>query len=280
MAQELPEHNSDHPQLPSSQEGLHDTVDPQYFPYFPPPVSAVLDDLPFRRKTKSHARKQNPGHVPRPRNAFILFRCNFVKQRVPDDVVSDHRDISRLAGCMWRTMSDEQKRPWFEKAEIEKQYHLQMHPTYRFAPERGSQPKRLYQRKKPPVSEEILLLDPRSVVESRAVSPPRRSSAQGSSPHTLNVRLRPSPQEATAVLKHRHIDEELRHSKSLNEINGSRFVLTHEEPPPSSPGQFHGGFVQLPPGQEGLPNLEGLPMDSNSYNHGAYWLAGTSGVSS
>ncbi|CAA7266677.1 unnamed protein product [Cyclocybe aegerita] len=84
---------------------------------------------------KSHARKQPPGHIPRPRNAFILFRCDFVRQKkIPESVENDHRNISRIVGKIWREMSEEDKEPWVTMADEEKRRHLRTHPGYRFTP--------------------------------------------------------------------------------------------------------------------------------------------------
>ncbi|KAG5643242.1 hypothetical protein DXG03_001292 [Asterophora parasitica] len=87
---------------------------------------------------KSHARKQPEGHVPRPRNAFILFRCDFVRQKkVPEDVENDHRNISRIAGSVWRLMSNADKAPWVDMADQEKKRHLKAYPGYRYTPAPG-----------------------------------------------------------------------------------------------------------------------------------------------
>jgi len=84
---------------------------------------------------KSHARKQPEGHIPRPRNAFILFRCDFVRQKkIPESVENDHRNISRIVGRIWREMSKDEKSPWIKMAEQEKHNHQQANPTYRFNP--------------------------------------------------------------------------------------------------------------------------------------------------
>jgi len=90
---------------------------------------------PLGQTKKSHSRKQPPGHVPRPRNAFIIFRCDFVHQKkLPESVEHDHRNISRIVGKIWREMSDAEKAPWFVKAEREKQEHIVMFPGYRYIP--------------------------------------------------------------------------------------------------------------------------------------------------
>ncbi|KAG5636438.1 hypothetical protein H0H81_008083 [Sphagnurus paluster] len=103
---------------------------------------------------KSHARKQPAGHVPRPRNAFILFRCDFVRQgKVPRDVEKDHRNISRIAGSVWREMTDEDKAPWVEMAEQEKDRHSKTYPGYRYTPGIGA-PSVMKRRKREDVEEE------------------------------------------------------------------------------------------------------------------------------
>ncbi|KAJ7595341.1 hypothetical protein C8J56DRAFT_1042445 [Mycena floridula] len=84
---------------------------------------------------KSHARKQPLGHVPRPRNAFIIFRSLLVHQnKVPSSVQNDHCSISRLAGVLWRQLTDEQRLPWMELAEKEKEQHAMTYPNYRYIP--------------------------------------------------------------------------------------------------------------------------------------------------
>ncbi len=84
---------------------------------------------------KSHARKQPEGHIPRPRNAFILFRCHFVAQKkIPASVEPDHRNISRIVGRIWKAMSDEDRRPWVEEAKRERETHKRLYPQYRYSP--------------------------------------------------------------------------------------------------------------------------------------------------
>ncbi|KAI9609583.1 hypothetical protein H4Q26_007543 [Puccinia striiformis f. sp. tritici PST-130] len=64
----------------------------------------------------SHARKTPPGHVKRPRNAFILFRSHACSSNlIPPTVEKDHRQISRIA-------------------EEEKDLHRKLHPDYRYKP--------------------------------------------------------------------------------------------------------------------------------------------------
>jgi len=81
---------------------------------------------------KSHARKQPPGHIPRPRNPFILFRCAVLLQEAfPSHLIrggkKDHKSISRYVGELWNALSDAQRRPWGELAELEKTRHAQLY---------------------------------------------------------------------------------------------------------------------------------------------------------
>ncbi|KAH9475097.1 HMG-box protein STE11 [Psilocybe cubensis] len=129
---------------------------------FKPASDFVLPDptYPTRpdAKKKSHARKRPPGHIPRPRNAFILFRCDFVRQkRIPESVENDHRNISRIIGRIWNQMSEEQQKPWQKMAAQEKINHHKIYPDYRFTsgstkknPKRGGDSPRKGKRKAPP----------------------------------------------------------------------------------------------------------------------------------
>ncbi|KAH9933002.1 uncharacterized protein B0H18DRAFT_1115639 [Fomitopsis serialis] len=67
-------------------------------------------DVPPRKVT--HSRKKPEDHVPRPPNAFILFRSSFVK--------SDHVSAS--------------KQIWFDKAKALLEAHKQKYPGYSFRP--------------------------------------------------------------------------------------------------------------------------------------------------
>ena len=94
-----------------------------------------VQPAPELQVKKSHARKQPQGHIPRPRNAFILFRCDFVAQKkIPASVEPDHRNISRIVGRIWKAMSDEDRRPWVEEAKREREKHKRLYPLYRYSP--------------------------------------------------------------------------------------------------------------------------------------------------
>ncbi|WAR57841.1 hypothetical protein PtB15_5B71 [Puccinia triticina] len=83
----------------------------------------------------SHARKTPPGHVKRPRNAFILFRSYACSSNlIPPTVEKDHRQISRIVSHMWKSLPADERLKWERQAEEEKDLHRKLHPDYRYKP--------------------------------------------------------------------------------------------------------------------------------------------------
>lgn len=116
----------------------NDTAEPRlYASMLNHPISSLIASasLPSSEKTtskrKSHGRKRPPGHISRPPNAFILFRCDFVRAKsIPEDVEHDHRNISRIAGKVWQDMSMKDKQPWVCRAERIRRQHKLDHPAF------------------------------------------------------------------------------------------------------------------------------------------------------
>jgi hypothetical protein len=59
------------------------------------------EDIPRISATKpSHAKKREVGHIPRPPNAFILFRSSFIKsESVPGNIEGNHSTLSKIIGA-------------------------------------------------------------------------------------------------------------------------------------------------------------------------------------
>ncbi|KAJ7736719.1 high mobility group box domain-containing protein, partial [Mycena maculata] len=70
--------------------------------------------------------------IPRPRNAFILFRCDYGRQNQRTVKDRDQNDVSRMVGNIWRNMTEDQKAPWVVMAEAEKQKHAVTYPSYKY----------------------------------------------------------------------------------------------------------------------------------------------------
>jgi HMG (high mobility group) box len=67
------------------------------------------------------------------RNPFILFRTAFVRSgHVPAGVEPDHRNLSRIAGEVWRRMTATEKKKWNDLAEEVKEEHKREYPNYRY----------------------------------------------------------------------------------------------------------------------------------------------------
>jgi HMG (high mobility group) box len=142
---------------------------------------------------KSHARKQPEGHIPRPRNAFILFRSDFVAQKkIPASVEPDHRNISRIVGRIWKAMSDEARQPWIEAAKRERERHKRLYPQYRYAPSSATSPTGTALKQKRVQNQKIR--------ETMGVLPPWEVASQA------RISLRSSPQP-TQELQQREVHQ-------------------------------------------------------------------------
>ncbi|PPQ76969.1 hypothetical protein CVT24_009404 [Panaeolus cyanescens] len=110
-------------------------------------LSLSLDDNsslfpPLENPTQQPTRKRCPpgkrrsqGYIPRPPNAFMLFRADFVKQKhVPGSIETNHGSLSKIIGTCWHNLPDSERRVWQNRAKIEKAKHKAQYPDYRFRP--------------------------------------------------------------------------------------------------------------------------------------------------
>ncbi|KKZ67996.1 hypothetical protein EMCG_06337 [[Emmonsia] crescens] len=74
--------------------------------------------------------------IPRPRNAFILFRQHFQASVVAQNPGLANPEISKIIGQKWRSLLVELKQGWKNLAEEEKARHQQQYPDYRYQPRR------------------------------------------------------------------------------------------------------------------------------------------------
>lgn len=89
---------------------------------------------------KSHRR--NSSHIPRPRNAFILFRQHFhyelffQNESMLNTLGSfkTNSEISREIGQRWRGLPPKDKQYWHDLAQQEKEKHKLMYPDYKYIP--------------------------------------------------------------------------------------------------------------------------------------------------
>ncbi|KAI1780662.1 hypothetical protein F4818DRAFT_451067 [Hypoxylon cercidicola] len=75
--------------------------------------------------------------VPRPRNAFILYRQHYQGQVAARHPGLANPEISKLIGEQWREQPEDVKDSWKRLAEEEKIRHQRQYPDYRYQPRRG-----------------------------------------------------------------------------------------------------------------------------------------------
>ncbi|KUI55282.1 Repressor of filamentous growth 1 [Cytospora mali] len=94
----------------------------------PPPPTAATDLICIC---------PSPPKVPRPRNAFILYRQHHQAGVVLKYPGLANPDISKIIGELWREEPEEVKNYWKRLAEEEKARHQRQYPQYKYQPRRG-----------------------------------------------------------------------------------------------------------------------------------------------
>ncbi|KAF8469285.1 hypothetical protein DFH94DRAFT_229147 [Russula ochroleuca] len=83
----------------------------------------------------SHAKKRDAGHIPRPPNAFILFRSSFIKsESVPGNIEGNHSTLSKIIGIVWKTLPPAERQLWEKRAVQAQAEHRARYPDWRFRP--------------------------------------------------------------------------------------------------------------------------------------------------
>lgn len=82
--------------------------------------------------------KSNHNRIPRPRNAFILFRQKYHQAVLDEDLqVKTNPEVSRELGRRWRSLPPQEKEHWNRLAEEEKANHAKRFPGYWYTPRRN-----------------------------------------------------------------------------------------------------------------------------------------------
>ncbi|KLU89560.1 hypothetical protein MAPG_08531, partial [Magnaporthiopsis poae ATCC 64411] len=76
--------------------------------------------------------------IPRPRNAFILYRQNKQAQVAARNPGLPNPEISKIIGRQWRQETEEVKNFWRHNAVEEKRNHEKQYPGYKYTPRRGT----------------------------------------------------------------------------------------------------------------------------------------------
>ncbi|KAI0942044.1 hypothetical protein AcV7_002579 [Taiwanofungus camphoratus] len=93
------------------------------------------NDSPTSNRRPGHAKKKPENHIPRPPNAFILFRSSFIKnQHVSSEVETNHSTLSKIIGLTWQNLPHEERQIWHAKAKAALEEHKRKWPEYAFRP--------------------------------------------------------------------------------------------------------------------------------------------------
>ncbi|KAH9850652.1 hypothetical protein C2E23DRAFT_834811 [Lenzites betulinus] len=113
---------------------------PAYLLSSPSPSPALQSPKP-RKKAAGGSRKaaKMPGHIPRPRNAFMIFRSECSTHVKEQQIEHDHRIISKILGNVWRELPADKKAEYQLRAAEEKREHRLKYPFYRFTPQQRTE---------------------------------------------------------------------------------------------------------------------------------------------
>ena len=135
---------------PTSYELPSDGGPPEMSVYSPPASPA------FGPIRVSHAKKRDPSYIPRPPNAFILFRSSFIRaEHIPGNIEGNHSALSKIIGTSrsailkygvcdskmrvhsgkcWKALPREEREIWEAKAVVAQAEHRKKYPDWRFRP--------------------------------------------------------------------------------------------------------------------------------------------------
>ncbi|KAH9857524.1 hypothetical protein C2E23DRAFT_278656 [Lenzites betulinus] len=114
---------------PRSEPDAHDTSS-----------SYTVYDNPTSMRRYKIKRSQDPTWAPRPPNAFILFRRDYVNRHKGENIVAEtkqqQKTLSKRASDAWKSAEDDERQVWYEKAKLEALKHAAAHPDYVFRPKK------------------------------------------------------------------------------------------------------------------------------------------------
>ncbi|KAA1475055.1 hypothetical protein DENSPDRAFT_782817, partial [Dentipellis sp. KUC8613] len=85
------------------------------------------------RPRASHGKKHDASYIPRPPNAFILFRSSFIRsQQIPDKIEGNHSSLSKIIGIVWKSLPRAERAHWEAQAVQAQAEHRQRYPHWRF----------------------------------------------------------------------------------------------------------------------------------------------------
>ncbi|KAK6988101.1 hypothetical protein R3P38DRAFT_288258 [Favolaschia claudopus] len=103
-------------------------------------ADGAVEDSGVARGTRGSkaAVRRTGSYIPRPPNAFILFRSSFIRsQNVPGRVEGNHSTLSKIIGKYWHALPPSERARWEDKARAAQAEHRRRYPDWRFRPGNG-----------------------------------------------------------------------------------------------------------------------------------------------
>ncbi|KAI0754042.1 hypothetical protein C8Q80DRAFT_341310 [Daedaleopsis nitida] len=97
------------------------------------PIDSPLGTPMLGPTRASHAKRRDASYIPRPPNAFILFRSSFIRaQHIPGQIEGNHSALSKIIGKCWKALPREEREVWEAKAVVALAEHRRKYPDWRF----------------------------------------------------------------------------------------------------------------------------------------------------
>ncbi|KAE9397839.1 hypothetical protein BT96DRAFT_976733 [Gymnopus androsaceus JB14] len=156
-------------------------------PASPLSTSSYEDDTHTSLSFDQPARKGDPNWAPRPRNAFMIFRCQYCKEHARGPGGSKRgQDVdttmSKRASVAWHALSEDEQNYYRRLADKEKRDHARAHPGYRYRPKPRSSSRK---------SRSKAVSRASKSADSRLESYERRTDHNSSLPSALPVEITP-----------------------------------------------------------------------------------------